>query len=856
MSQVNQDKLTRRERRAQERMAEKKAKRQDKVATGEDLQGESSTGFAQTAIQQFQQNALPLLAFLVAIFVFYVPALSGEFLWDDVVFSEEKTIYSWSGLWDIWFAPSALANEGHYWPITYTTFWLEHKLSGLNSTSYHIVNCVLYFINIVLIWRLLLRLEVPGAWVISMIFAVHPVHVESVAWLIERKSLLSALFYLGAVHAWLRFRESSSLKTYALTLGLYVLAMLSKSIAVTLPATLLVLLWWKQERISAQDVMRVLPFFIVGFAITLGDYLFYASREEIDLAYSFLERVLIAAQSVWFYAGKLLWPANLMVIYPHWDVSVNNLIAWLCVAATAGILILLWSYQHRIGKGPLAGVAFFIITLSPTLGFVDYGYMQFSFVADRYQYLAGLGLVTVLVGGAIHTIQPLITSFRPVAIGAFTVLVIGLGALTWRQATAYQDGIALFSHIVAHNPAARDAYVNLGHALLGVDRNEEAYEANMKAIELQPNHSTAHSNLARGLIMMKRYDEADASLKRALELDPKNSDALQNYGSLRFKQQRYEEAVEAFQKAINLNANSILIHRGIADSYYRLGNHTKAMAWIDRARTLAPTASEQFELSRLSARVLLALGKTEEAERHFLQAGQDVDSDYEIWDLLELQKVSAERGEADKAKVYLQRVLKLAGGKPETLQSVADTLRKQKQYTEAIEVYKEILATDLNFAMAHGGMGDALFRLERYEEAIESLKRSVELDATPTSAIAPLLLIGQAAHKLGRSLEAAQYYERAVELDPQNTNALEHLALVRFEEKRYEDALRLFTSLRDNFSGGAQVHSNIGATLYHLGRLEEAVRSFETALSIDPDMERERSILKQLKKEIEGRNNP
>ena len=833
-------------------MATKETRRQIEVADGKTPQSQSLTGFMEPVSQQFQQNALPLLAFLAAIFVFYFPALSGGFVWDDVIFAEEETIHSWSGLGSIWFAPSKIANEWHYWPVTYTTFWLEHKLFGLNPIGYHIVNCLLYFFNVVLIWRLLLKLEVPAAWAISMIFAVHPLHVESVAWLIERKSLLAALFYLGAIHAWLRFRESSSLKIYVLALGLYALALLSKSIAVTLPATLLVLLWWKQERVSAQDIMRLLPFFIVGFAITLGDYLFYVARGELDLGYSFWERVLIAVQAVWFYVGKLLWPANLIVIYPHWDVSVENLIAWLFVAATVGVLILLWSWRHQIGKGPLAGVAFFVITLSPILGFVDYGYMQHSFAADRYQYLAGLGVITVLVGGAIHAMQPYITSFRPVIMGAFAVLVIGLGTLTWRQATIYQGEISFFGHIAAHNPTAHNIYLELGQALLEADRIEEAYEANLKAIELQPNKSATHSSAAHALILMERYDEADERLKRALKLDPENSNAWQNYGSLYLGQQRYEDAVVAFQKAIDLDTDSMLAYGGIADSYYRLGHHNKAMEWISRAQALTVAPSEQDELSRLSAKVLLALGKIEEAKQHLIRPSQDGNSDDQIWRLLKLHKISIRRGDIDQANVYLQRILEHAEDNPKALQSAADTLREQEQYIEAIEIYKKILAIDFNFAMAYAGMGDALFRLERYEEAIESLERSAELHSIPSSVAVSLFLMGRAADKLGRSVDATQYYERTIELDPQNTGALKSLAAVRFGEKRYEDALRLITSLRDSRPDDAGVYHNMGITLHRLGRIEEAIRSYETALSLDPSMEDVRSSLKQLKEQFEG----
>ena len=852
MSQGNRSKLSRRERRARERMVAKEAKRQGKVAEERDLQSGSVAGFRKSVFQQFRQDALPLLAFLVAIFVFYFPALSGEFIWDDVIFSEDKTIHDWSGLWSIWFAPREIAKEAHYWPLTYTTFWLQHKLFGLNPLGYHITSCILYFVNIVLIWRLLLKLEVPGAWAISMIFAVHPLHVESVAWLIEQKTLLSALFYLGAIHAWLRFRESSNPKTYALALGLYALGLLSKAIVVTLPAVLLVLLWWKQKRISAQDLMRLIPFFIVGFAIALLDYLLYIFRgEQFDVAYSFLERILIASQAVWFYLGKLLWPTNLMVIYPHWDVAVENLLNWLFVATTVGGLILLWACRHRIGKGPLAGVAFFIISLLPILGFVDHKYMEFSFVADRYQYLAGLGVMTVLIGVAIHAMPPRITSFRPVVMGVLAVLVIGLGSLTWRQATIYQDELTFFSHIVAHNPAAYDAHYNLGVALNQAGRIREAYEANLKAIALRPNEPKPYSNNAIVLMQMQRYDEAEESLKRALELGPRYDAAWQNYGELHLKQQRYEEAVAAFQRAIDLDTDSVLAYGGIADSYHRLGHHAKAMEWIDRAQALNPAPFVQEKLSQLSVQVLLALGKTEEAERHLLQAEQNGDSHREVWKLLELHQMSTKQGDTDKARTYLQRILKIAGGNPETLRIAATTLQKREQFAEAIVIYKKILAIEPDSHMAYAGMGDALFRLERYEEAIESLKRSIELHSIPPSATDRLILLGRASSELGRSEEAVQYHERAVELDPQNASALEHLAIVRYQEKHYEDALRLYTAARDNRPDDARLHFGMGSMLYNLGRLKEAADSYEAALSLDPSMEDARHNLEQLKQMTE-----
>ena len=316
----------------------------------------------------------------------YYPALAAGFIWDDVIFTDARPVKEWSGLWKIWFAPKSLTQEGHYWPMVYTSFWLEHKLWGLEPAGYHAVNLLLQAVNTLLVWRLMLRLTVPGAWLIAAVFAVHPLHVESVAWVIERKDLLSGAFYLSAVLAWLSFMEESRRRPYFLALGLFVASLLSKTVTVTLPAVLLVLHWWKRGRVTAADVLELLPFFAVGFVIALGDTAYYTSREPLDLDYSFVERMQIAAHALWFYVGKLLWPTDLVVIYPFWEVGVGNWAAWAYVFAVVALGAGLWRMRNRTGRAPLAAALFFGVTLSPVLGFVDYGYMQFSFAADRFQY--------------------------------------------------------------------------------------------------------------------------------------------------------------------------------------------------------------------------------------------------------------------------------------------------------------------------------------------------------------------------------------------------------------------------------------------------------------------------------------
>ena len=176
-----------------------------------------------------RQDALVALALGVLVVVSYLPAmLWGGFVWDDRIITNAEPVREVSGLWQIWFSPSAIGEEGHYWPLVYTTFWLEHKLWGFDPTGYHVVNVLLHLVNVLLLWHLLRRLVVPGAWVVAAVFAVHPLHVESVAWVIERKDLLSGLFYFSAVLVWMRFVEQPNPRRYAWSLALYAAAMLNR----------------------------------------------------------------------------------------------------------------------------------------------------------------------------------------------------------------------------------------------------------------------------------------------------------------------------------------------------------------------------------------------------------------------------------------------------------------------------------------------------------------------------------------------------------------------------------------------------------------------------------------------------
>ena len=540
-----------------------------------------------------RRETLAVLALALLVVASYGPAFLAGFVWDDRIFAQALAVRDLDGLGRIWLSPSEIKDEGHYWPLVYTTFWLEHKLWGYAPAGYHTVNVLLHLANTLLLWRIARRLPVPGAWVIAAVFAVHPLHVESVAWIIERKDLLSALFYLTAFLAWLRFAEdprpARGTRHYLLALALFALGMLCKSIVVTLPVALLLWHWWKRGRVTGAALLRLAPFAAVGVAMAVADLSFYNTREPVSLDYTALERVLIAAQALWFYVGKLFWPGGLAVIYPHWAVSAGDAVAWAYVVAAVAVVLGLWFLRVRVGRGPLAGVLYFGVTLSPVLGFVDYGYMQFSFVADRHQYLAGIGLVMVVVGLAAYGAGRLPSGlWRRGAAGAGAVVLAVLAALTWRHAEIYRDGETLFTHVIAHNPTARFAYRNLGETLTVEGRWDEALAAFRVAVEHAPDDARDHSNVGAALIMLDRLDEAEEPFRRALALNPKSVYALQNLASLEVRRQRYGEALALYRRLVEVDPRNPSAHHGVGTALYYLGRLDAALEALERALDLDP----------------------------------------------------------------------------------------------------------------------------------------------------------------------------------------------------------------------------------------------------------------------------
>ncbi|MGI9230049.1 MAG: tetratricopeptide repeat protein [Gammaproteobacteria bacterium] len=560
----------------------------------------TSPALAAGPLSNRMSQAATAALFLLAL-VSYWQVFSAGFIWDDRVFHSAAPIADLFGLPDIWFnLKRSVPLETHYWPLVYTTFWLEHKLWGFNPFGYHLVNVLLHGAVSVVLWRLLARMGVPGAWLIAAVFVLHPVHVETVAWVIGRKDLLATLFYLLTAGYWLRYRERPTSRTLVIMLLLFAAGMLSKSFVVTLPVTLLVWVWWQYGRISSRDFNRVLPLFLLALIGAGIDINHHIDKAIIQFDYAPWEHLIIGSKALWFYPIKLLLPYPLMVMYPLWDINPTNPLNWLPLLAAPVFIWALWLARHKIGRGPLAGVLFYAITISPMLGFFPNVYMVFTFAADRYQYLAGTGLLIVVIAAAVTAYQRILTGLTPdkptqgeeggldtqspeqqtdtvtrsnntmhgiVNYGAKTLAALLLatcGVLTWQQTRIYHDDVTFWQDVIAHSPTAANAYFELGTALGEQGRLEEAIAAFRADIPRSYNPVVSHTNISFMLYQLKRYAESEVAARAALKLDPDSLQAQDNLIATLYSQKRFEETLALMQKVTKRSPS--------AERYYRMGH--------------------------------------------------------------------------------------------------------------------------------------------------------------------------------------------------------------------------------------------------------------------------------------------
>ena len=620
-----------------------------------------------------------------AVVVAYGSLRHAGFLWDDGGHVTAPSLRGLSGLARIWFLPGATQQ---YYPVLHSAFWLEHRLWGDAAIGYHVLNVLLHLAASWLFFRTLRALGVRGAAAAAALFAVHPVCVESVAWIAEQKNTLSAVFYFLAALCYLRYEGDRSAGRYSAATALFVLALLTKSVTATLPAALLVVAWWRRGRLTwSGDVGPLAPWIALGAAA--GAVTAWMERTQIGahgagFTLGFAERVLLAGRAVFFYAGKVLWPAGLTFIYPRWSLDAGRAWQWLYPAALLALLGALFALRGRC-RGPLATALLFCGTLSPALGFIDVYPFLYSYVADHFQYLAAAMLLAGVCAGASLAFARLGGVARAAALGAGLAVMGALAITSARRVPEFRDARALWTATLARNPACWLAYDNLGGLALREGRRSEAVADCRAALALHPDAAGPHNTLGVALLQERRPQEAIVEFRAALAADPGRTEAHNNLGLVLLQAGRAAEAAEEFRRALASEPGNPEVIGNLGAALLELGRTGEAIGEFSRALSLDPAASG-VEFNWATA--LLRGGRAAEAVAHY------------------------------------QRAVALSPGFARAHDDLGNALLQLGRLDEAAAEYRRALEIEPGYAEAHHNLGVVLMRQGRADEARAELQKA------------------------------------------------------------------------------------------------------------------------------------
>jgi protein O-mannosyl-transferase len=737
-------------------------------------------------MSDFERSSLPspalrrplllALGFVALALIVYARVLTGGFLWDDDGHITPGELRTLGGLWRIWFDVEATQQ---YYPLLHTAFWLQQAVWGDAPLGYHVVTVVLHGTAACLFARVLHVLHVPGALLAAALFALHPVHVESVAWISEQKNTLSAVLYLLAALLYVRFDTTRRPHLYAGASLFFVLALLTKTVTATLPGALLVVLWWRRGTLRWRtDVLPLIPWILVGAAA--GLFTAWVERkiigaEGVEYELTLLERCLLAGRVVWFYLGKLVWPANLSFIYPRWTIQPASLLHGIPLAAA--VLLTWWAWGIRArSRTPLAVLLYFGGTLFPVLGFLNVYPFRYSFVADHFQYLASMGVMAFAGAGLAWLIQ----QRREVTVPATGAVLVALGLLSAVSTGKYRDAETLWRATIATNPAGPMPWLNLGATLMKAGRYDEAAAALRRSAELKPDYAEVYNNLGIVEMFQGRFVESIPFFERTLVLSPFNLEARNNLGLALRKSNRTEEAIASLRIALERKPDFTDAANNLGCALMDAGRPHEALPYLESALRERP-ADPEIHHNRANA--LRLLGRLPDAIAGYQQA------------------------------------LRLDPSLAETHDDLGVALAASGRMDEAMAHYRRALELQPGLVSARTHLGIALGQTGRLAEALHELDRV--LNANPDDAPA-VLNRGIALSGLNRWPEARDAFARAAQLQPDSAEAHRNLAVAFANTGGLEQAVEhLHTALRLE-PDSVQTHAFLSQALQVLGRLQEA----------------------------------
>jgi tetratricopeptide (TPR) repeat protein len=670
------------------RSSKKKALRRE-VASNAVTTGPASRGVPSWLGSEWLWGSVLVLAVILV----YQPVWYAGFIWDDdLLLTANPCIVGPLGLKEIWTTSAA-----DICPLTITTLWFEHALWGLAPLPYHLVNVFLHGACAVLLWWVLRGLQVPGAWLGAALWALHPVVVESVAWVAEMKNTQSGLFYLLTIFFFvkgLRDRGGGSWN-YALTLLFAALAMASKSSTVILPLVLCLCAWWVEGRWQWRKSIKLGPIFLMSLATGTLSMVTQEGHGSPDRLRTWPERLATAGDAVWFYLGKLLWPHPLITVYPRWKIDAGWWISYWPLLAVLAVLVVLWLKRGSWSRPWFFAFAYFLVALFPALGLIDNTIFRDSFVFDHLQYLASMGPLALAGAGLVHFL-PLAfpgKQWLPFTLGAGLLLV--LGAMSWQRTWVYLNQETLWTDALAKNPNIALGHNNLGNVLRKRGQVDQAIAEYQKALEIDPNYDQAHNDLGNALSQKGQNAEAIAEYQAALKINPNEVEPHNNLGEALFRMGRVDEAIAEYQRAMEINPNLAETRLNLGNALLQKGEVDEAVALYEQALAINPNLTE----------VLTGLGNA------LLQKGQ-----------------------VDQAIEQYQRALQIDPNFAKAHINLGSAFLRKGQLDDALAHFQSAVKIDPNFAAAHYDLGIVLLQKGQVNDAIDQFQQAVQLNPDFTEA--------------------------------------------------------------------------------------------------------------------------
>ena len=721
-------------------------------------------------LQRLSRQREWLWAFLLIALVFasYARVFNAGFIWDDEShLTRNPCIVGPLGLKEVWTSTRAV-----YYPLVLTTFWIVHKFVGLSPWPYHLLNVLLHAGSAVLLWRILRQLNVRGAWLGAALWALHPVMVQSVAWITELKNTQSGLFYLLSIFCFLksdaaiqgRGASSSPLRRsgdrcsllFVSSLVFFILATLSKPSVVMLPIVLLLCIWWRTGRTHRHDVLALAPFILISALAsvwTIFEQKFHAGAIGTEWAQSWPDRLIIGGRAIWFYLAKLIWPHPLIFIYPRWEIDSSQATAYLPLLAASGGLFALWLNRAKWSRAAFFAATYYVVSLFPVLGFFSVFFFRYSFVSDHFQYLASMGPLALAAAGIVTGCSRLAGSRRLAAlpspsrhppaqgsvvggsaaattlVGTCAAVLLLLVVLTWRQTAVYHNLVTLYTATLTRNPSCWMAHYNLGITLNERGDTDGAINHYRQAVELWPGYAEAHYNLGRLLVQKGQPDEAITHYEKALEIDPADAETHNNLGAALFASGREDEAIVHYRKALAIRRDYADASCNLASALLSKSDLDGAIAYYSACLGVSPNQPEaQYNL----ASALFRTGRMDEAIVHYQK-------------VLELIPENAD-AHANLGSIFLAK-----GRVPDAIAQYRDALRIAPDHVAAQSNLAWLLATSADPSLRNGS--EAVLLAERAES---------ESSRSENYAIV-LRILAAAYAETGRFVEAKKTAEQALQ---------------------------------------------------------------------------------------------